>query len=200
MEKINTRQLLLEVSERVFAESGFEGASTRRITVEAGVNIATIKYYYGSKELLYAAIFNYRIAELNTALASRLKNNTAGTVKKLNTFIDEYAKLLKVNIYFLRLLHRELCSFNKSSLKTSIITDLTKNSKMLYKLIEQGIAGKVFRKVNLPMAVLTVFSLLFQIVAGTPIAESMLQYEKFDIDWQERVEDLKGFILSILKV
>lgn len=199
MKKINTRQILLEVSEKIFAESGFEGASTRRITLEAGVNISTINYYYGSKELLYSAIFMYRLTEMNSTLSNRLKDKEPGVVKKLNRFIDEYFYLLKSNLHFLKLMRRELCEVQKSSVKTLIVTEITKNSKILYKLIDQGIRQNVFRPVNLPMIVLTTFTLLFQIVAESPIAESMLQYDKFDIEWNTRISDLKEFLFSILK-
>lgn len=199
MKKINTRQILLEVSEKIFAESGFEGASTRRITLEAGVNISTINYYYGSKELLYSAIFMYRLSEMNSTLSDRLRDKESGVVKKLNRFIDEYFSLLKSNLHFLKLMRRELCEVQKSSVKALIVTEITKNSKILYKLIDQGIRQNVFRPVNLPMIVLTTFTLLFQIVAESPIAESMLQYDKFDIEWNTRISDLKEFLFSILK-
>lgn len=200
MDKLNTKQILLEVSEKIFAESGFEGASTRRITVEAGVNISTIKYHYGSKELLYIAVFNYRIAELNQFCAGRLKKNAAKPVQKLNAFIDEYSRMLKSNYYFLKLLNRELCSPDKSSLKKYIVSELSANSRLLYKVIEQGIQSKTFRQVNLPLVVLTIFTLLFQIVVSSPVSESILQYEKFDISWEERITDLKQYLLAILKV
>lgn len=52
-----SRQKLLEAAARVFAESGFRGATTRRIAEEAGVNEVTLFRLFGSKaQLLSEAI------------------------------------------------------------------------------------------------------------------------------------------------
>ena len=50
-----TRQRLLEVAIRVFAERGFDGARTRDIAKEAKTNPISIAYYFGNKQGLYSA-------------------------------------------------------------------------------------------------------------------------------------------------
>ena len=52
------RQHLLLTALRLFSEKGFAKTSTRTIAKEAGVNIASISYYFGDKAGLYRAIFN----------------------------------------------------------------------------------------------------------------------------------------------
>lgn len=47
-----TRQQLLEAAARVYSESGFRGATTRRIAEEAGVNEVTLFRLFGSKAAL----------------------------------------------------------------------------------------------------------------------------------------------------
>lgn len=54
--EIDARERLIEAGIDVFGQHGFEGASTRRLAGEAGVNIAAIPYYFGSKEGLYRAV------------------------------------------------------------------------------------------------------------------------------------------------
>ena len=49
------RQQLLAQATRLFAAKGYAAASTREICQAAGVNIAAIRYYFGSKEGLYRA-------------------------------------------------------------------------------------------------------------------------------------------------
>lgn len=51
-----TRQRLLEGATRVFSRKGYEAATTRMIAEEAGVNLASIPYYFGTKEALYAEV------------------------------------------------------------------------------------------------------------------------------------------------
>jgi AcrR family transcriptional regulator len=56
-DKIDKKDHILDVAERVFSELGFDGASTRVISGEAGVNMAMLNYYFGSKEGLLLAVF-----------------------------------------------------------------------------------------------------------------------------------------------
>lgn len=52
-----SRQRLLEAAVQCFAEQGFAKTSTRTIAAHAGVNIASISYYFGDKAGLYRAAF-----------------------------------------------------------------------------------------------------------------------------------------------
>jgi AcrR family transcriptional regulator len=51
-----TRVTLLETARGVFARNGFDGASVRMITSEAGVNLGAVTYHFGSKRALYDAV------------------------------------------------------------------------------------------------------------------------------------------------
>lgn len=59
-EEESTRDRLLTVAERLFAERGFNGVSVRALTAAAGVNLASVGYHFESKEGLIAAIFERR--------------------------------------------------------------------------------------------------------------------------------------------
>ncbi|ALV06310.1 CerR family C-terminal domain-containing protein [Roseateles depolymerans] len=50
-----TRRRIIEVALRLFAERGFEGASTREIAKQAGVNAPALQYYFDNKEGVYQA-------------------------------------------------------------------------------------------------------------------------------------------------
>jgi AcrR family transcriptional regulator len=53
----STKDRILEAAEAIFAQRGFEGASTREIAARAGVNISSLHYHWASKETLYLAVF-----------------------------------------------------------------------------------------------------------------------------------------------
>ncbi|AFY52637.1 transcriptional regulator [Rivularia sp. PCC 7116] len=53
---IDTKEQILNVAERLFAEKGFAGTSLRNVIREAGVNIAAVHYHFGSKEELFIAV------------------------------------------------------------------------------------------------------------------------------------------------
>ena len=57
MGTLNDKQLqILLVAEKLFAEKGFDGTSIRNIAKEAGINIAMVSYYFGSKEKMLEAL------------------------------------------------------------------------------------------------------------------------------------------------
>ena len=51
------REQLLECALRLFSDKGFAKTSTREIAQAAGVNLASISYYFGDKAGLYRAVF-----------------------------------------------------------------------------------------------------------------------------------------------
>lgn len=52
-----TRWRLLQAAAEVFSEVGYHAATTREICKRAGVNLASIHYYYGDKAELYREVF-----------------------------------------------------------------------------------------------------------------------------------------------
>ncbi len=60
-----TKERILDAAERLFADSGFSATSLRDITGEAGVNLASVNYHFGSKEALLSAILDRRFRPIN---------------------------------------------------------------------------------------------------------------------------------------
>lgn len=56
-----TRARLIDSALKLFGERGFDGASTRDIASEAGVNAPALQYYFGNKEGLYKACVKHII-------------------------------------------------------------------------------------------------------------------------------------------
>jgi AcrR family transcriptional regulator len=51
-----TKEQILTVAERLFAEHGFTGTTLRNVVSEAGVNLAAVNYHFGSKEELFREV------------------------------------------------------------------------------------------------------------------------------------------------
>lgn len=68
----NTRDQILNAAEKLFSVEGFHGTSVRAITNEAGVNVASVNYHFGSKEALLEALFEYRFRPLNDERTLRI--------------------------------------------------------------------------------------------------------------------------------
>jgi len=67
-----TKAAVLEAAERLFAVKGLRCVSVRDITAEAGVNLASVNYHFGSKDGLVFEIFRRRTAELSRDRARML--------------------------------------------------------------------------------------------------------------------------------
>jgi AcrR family transcriptional regulator len=73
----SVKDRLLDVAEGLFCEHGFKGTSIRDIAASAGCNIASVNYYFGSKEGLYEEVWHRhlipmrdsRIASINKVMS-----------------------------------------------------------------------------------------------------------------------------------
>ncbi|MDD5058967.1 MAG: CerR family C-terminal domain-containing protein [Sideroxydans sp.] len=73
-----TRWRLLQAATEVFAKSGYHAATTREICKRAGVNLASIHYYYGDKAELYREVFRLPfLEECNTLVTMDIAQVTA---------------------------------------------------------------------------------------------------------------------------
>jgi len=70
---VATRDRILDAAEHLFARRGYYGVSLRAIAEEAGVQLGLLPYHFGSKEGLYAAIFERRMGRINAERRVRLE-------------------------------------------------------------------------------------------------------------------------------
>lgn len=81
-----TRARILDAAAVVFAREGFDGASTRAIAAEAGVNIATMAWHFGDKQGLYDAVLD-RIYEKLLMADLDLGSLDGGTGDRVRTLV-----------------------------------------------------------------------------------------------------------------
>lgn len=93
-ESHDARSRLVLAALRLFAEKGFEAATTREICEAAGANISAIRYYFGDKAGLYRAVFTEPMGETkchtNIATYSDLP-----LAEALGRFFTEFLEPLK---------------------------------------------------------------------------------------------------------
>ena len=96
-----TRARILEAALELFATSGFEGASTRTIAEQAGVNLPAIQYYFGSKEGLYRAVveeFSQQMQAGVTPIGERIRTGLANGQASRRKLIDLLCDMLDIVI------------------------------------------------------------------------------------------------------
>jgi AcrR family transcriptional regulator len=69
-----TRADLLAAARKLFGKKGFDGSSIRAITREAGANLGSVGYHFGSKLDLYAAVLEQGLRPLLTRVAEAARS------------------------------------------------------------------------------------------------------------------------------
>jgi AcrR family transcriptional regulator len=86
-----SRQKLLEAAAKVFAESGFRGATTRRIAEAAGVNEVTLFRQFGSKSQLMCAA----IESLHPEAGLRLPDDPGDVERELVRWAEAHLESMR---------------------------------------------------------------------------------------------------------
>ncbi len=94
------REHILIVAEELFAEKGFDGTSVRDIAQRAGVNLAMISYYFGSKEKLLESLIEIRSDYAYGILEELNKDQTLSPWDKIDRLVDFYVDRILNNMRF----------------------------------------------------------------------------------------------------
>ena len=65
------RNEIVQIAYRHIAEKGFEGLRVREVAAEAGINHATLLYYFPTKEALIQGVVEYLLQEFQTSRVPR---------------------------------------------------------------------------------------------------------------------------------
>ena len=121
----NSKQIeILNVTEKLFAEKGFDGTSVRDIAKAADINVAMVSYYFGSKEKLLESLVLFKTSGLKEQLVNLIEENLE-PIEKINKLITLYINRLNSNKGIYRVLHFELAS-KKRVLELESFSDIKK--------------------------------------------------------------------------
>lgn len=136
-----TKQQLLEVAGRVFAERGYVHATSKEICELAQANIAAVNYHFGGKDGLYAAVLEEahsrlvsidRVAEITQSRASG-----ADKLRLLLRKIVEEVARRDAGAWELRVLSRELLA------PTALMDGMMKNQVIPKAKLVTGMIGEI---------------------------------------------------------
>jgi AcrR family transcriptional regulator len=88
----STKERILAAAETLFAQRGFDGASLRQLTSDAGVNLAAVNYHFGSKEKLVEQVFRRRLDTLNAQRLAALARVAAQPDTQLEDVLDAFIR------------------------------------------------------------------------------------------------------------
>lgn len=104
----STRDLILDTALKAFSQNGFDGASTRSIASEAGVNQGLIPYYFGSKQTLWQEAVDRAFETLQAAIGDldQLESDDHGP-HEMAIWIRRYVAFVAAHPEFVCLMNEE---------------------------------------------------------------------------------------------
>jgi TetR/AcrR family transcriptional regulator len=153
-----TREAILQAAERIFGDEGLEGARTDAIAAAAGVNKALLYYYFRSKNGLYRAVLEGYSADFNRQALEVLScEGSARSV--LLRYINLHFDFIAAHRHHGPLFQRMLMADEKTYVRLAREQGLPR-LKALLKVIERGMRGGEFRRMDSIHAVISLVSLI----------------------------------------
>ncbi|RNI22384.1 TetR/AcrR family transcriptional regulator [Rufibacter latericius] len=196
-EKIDKKEHLLNVAERVFGELGYDGASTRLLAQEAGVNMAMLNYYFGSKDGLLMAVVERRMGHMKKGFEEIAQQDTSSW-EKIIQIVQLYVIRVATSKYFHKIIFREISVLRSGSELTDFVLDnLYRNVMLVHQILEEGIQKSEFRPVDIEMTVVSIFGTVNYIINSRRLASKILNMDL--LDDQVLQDEMKPRLLAYLQ-
>jgi AcrR family transcriptional regulator len=162
------REDILMVAEELFGEKGFDGTSVRDIAQKAGVNLAMISYYFGSKEKLLEYLIEFRAGYAYGILEELNKDQSLSPWDKIDRLVEFYVDRVLNNLRFHNIMYQEAVSSRSDEIRDRIITIKMRNLEQITTIITDGQQKKLFRQVDVAMTVGTIMGTISSYTLSRP--------------------------------
>ena len=195
----STKRLLIEAGGEVFAEKGYAYATGKEITEQAGVNSAAINYHFGGVHGLYLAVLteaHNRVADL--AIMEKVVSEDLSAVEKLIRLTESVLKFILTPAnknWELKLLGREILN-PASNFYSSSCDTITQKQQIIVNLISEILHVQPSHPA-VARCLFTIVSPIESLLADTPAAFSYLKIGEFrdeDMDMDDTINHICSFI------
>jgi AcrR family transcriptional regulator len=161
-EGTSTRDLILDVAERCFAERGFAGVSMREIAAGSGLkNQASLYHHFRDKRALYEAVLARGLAPVLGLIAESGRAMAEGGEGTIEGFLDRMVDHLAEHTHLPRLIRR--AALDDSRFLRSVLR------RYLRPIYTQGL--DVLAAAELPHLAVGLYHLIFGYFADTALLE-----------------------------
>jgi len=196
--KMNEKQIaILEACEKLFATKGFEASSVREIAGAAGVNIAMISYYFGSKEHLMEALFKHRMEASRLRVENIIRDAQLRPFEKVETLIRDYVTKVVNNQNFYKIMLSE-----QVLRQNPVIIRLIKELKMGYanltqSILQEGQKERLFKdNIDIILLMNTMTGTVTQLVINQ---DQFFEYHNYKLTAKEKKEVLTDRLFHHLR-
>ncbi|MEM8967855.1 MAG: TetR/AcrR family transcriptional regulator [Bacteroidota bacterium] len=191
-EEISTEERIKQAAAKVFTQKGYAATKTRDIAEEAGINIASLHYYYRSKDKLFEIVIGNALRQFSKVM-DNIFNNDNPLDEKIKFFADRYITFLKENPNVPLFMLSE--SQRNPGMTDKFMTEeksLGKLEKQLRTLAEEGVIREIHpAQFMLNLVGLTAFPFLSKSIIMHKLRMSDEQYDQL-------LEERKKMVAEIL--
>ena len=151
---VPTREAVFDAAATLFSAKGFDGISMDDIAGRAGVNKAMIYYHFADKLTLYRSVVGEMLQHM-TGTVTAIAAADGPAPGKLDRFIEAVVRMTETRPWFPALMLREI-SEGAPHLDLETLQRLRTVVLTFARILEEGHAAGVFRKVHPILAYLSV--------------------------------------------
>ncbi|ROQ74404.1 TetR/AcrR family transcriptional regulator [Vibrio crassostreae] len=141
---LDVRQLLIEHARDLFVVQPYDKVSTRLIADRAGVNIAMIRYYFGSKAGLFEAMLRETLRPMQLQMQRLVEESShENFLDLMRTYYKEMVKVPKFPRLLAQVMNMPPSEVQRELLE-KVFHDVAKPAQdvIFEKLVEQGVLRK----------------------------------------------------------
>jgi len=196
----NTEQKIIDVATELFAKRGFDGASTREICNQAGVNISLISYYFGGKEELYKKI----VENIVQKIINHAKQSMNFETPPEN--FDNFSREEKIALLF-KLMESIIDYFYSDNISTAALTILLREqitsdvalNSFGYKIFKKLLASILEKDENDKDVIFRCLSIVGQMNSARILTQFSLKFLNQEKFTKEDIQLVKNIAISQTK-
>lgn len=169
MEK-TTEEKILCAAEKIFVKNGFDGTKMRDIADEAGVNLALINYYFGSKNALFETVMTRALIRFRDAMLGMVHDEATGLEEKLRLIVHGYSEMLEENPLLPSFVMSAFPDGEENFSRKFAVDDVFVGSSIQRQLMERGLNEEQSEQFLVNM-----FSLLVGSILTAPMSRIVLK-------------------------
>lgn len=162
----DTRDQILAVAARLFAERGFANVSIRDICDTAGVTPPTIYHYFGNKDRLFQEVIRRTLSlkDFRIALLAKV-NDQKDPESQLTAFIGYYLTQFPRGFFNPGMFLQDTTNLSLVSTER-VMEEFQAINELAEKILQEGMDRGAFMELDLELATLYLMNLLMSFILG----------------------------------